>query len=263
MRHQALPAENRSVDHALVMVHDQPQPCPYLNNRQARMPLHWPTRAIDPLLLDDFMEAGFRRSGSFLYRTQCIGCQACEPSRVDVDQFRLTRSFRRVLRRGDQLLTVHIGDPKVDAHRLELLNRHRQSRDLALASGPLDESDYRAFLIDSCCDTREMDYFLGDQLVAVATIDLGKTSLSAVYCYFDPDYQRLSLGTYSILKQIEFARQTDRQFVYLGMYVQQNPHLNYKARFTPQQRRCGENWQWFGEQTEKVDNGQGVPSHKR
>ena len=69
--------------------------------------------------------------------------------------------------------------------------------------------------------------------------------MSAVYNFFDPQYSRLSIGTYSILKQIEFAQKTNRQFVYLGLYVQQNQHLNYKARFTPQERLIDGRWVAF------------------
>ncbi len=37
-------------------------------------------------------------------------------------------------------------------------------------------------------------------------IDCGEKSVSAFYTYFDPDFSKLSLGTYSILKQIEFVK---------------------------------------------------------
>jgi leucyl-tRNA---protein transferase len=242
MRQQAKPDDKPSIDHALVMVHDQPQPCPYLTDRQARMPLHWPNRPIDADLMDDFLAAGYRRSGSFLYRTQCPGCQSCEPSRIDVEQFRWSRSFRRVLRRGDECIEVRFGPPEVDQPRIDLLNKHRMGRDLSISGDQLDEADYRSFLIDSCCDTQEMSYFIDQQLVAVATVDVGNTSLSAVYCYFDTDHERLSLGTYSILKQIEFALDTSRRYLYLGMYVAENSHLNYKARFLPQQRMLADKW---------------------
>lgn len=245
MRHQTQPVEKLSIDQSLVMVHDQPQACPYLDNRQARMPLHWPTRPVDQQLMDQFLESGFRRSGSFLYRTSCDGCRACEPARVDVNRFRWSRSFRRVLKRGDACIQVEFGRPTVDPVRLSLLNKHRCERELSLTSGPLDEADYRSFLIESCCETREMSYFLDGQLVAVATIDVGTRGISAVYCYFDTDHKKLSLGTYSILKQIEFAQQSSRQYVYLGMYVASNAHLNYKARFLPQQRFVEGQWIWF------------------
>ncbi|HBJ33240.1 MAG TPA: arginyltransferase, partial [Planctomycetaceae bacterium] len=66
-----------------------------------------------------------------------------------------------------------------------------------------------------------------------------------VYTHFDPDYSKYSLGTYAILRQIAWAQQTRRQYVYLGMYVQENSHLNYKSRFIVQQRLIRGEWVTF------------------
>ncbi|WP_164104627.1 arginyltransferase [Candidatus Laterigemmans baculatus] len=243
MRHQLTPVDSPLTSNALVMIHDQPQPCPYLEGRQARMPLHWPIRLVSPAEFDAYMEAGYRRSGTFLYRTRCGGCQACEPTRLDVERFCWSRSLRRVRDRGDRVLECRLQPPMADRSRVDLLNRHRDERNLASSGGPLSLADYEAFLVESCCDTQELSYWMGERLVALATVDLGATSLSAVYCFFDPDCAKLSLGTYSILKQIELAAATSRRYVYLGMYVAGNPHLNYKSRFVPQERRIDGRWQ--------------------
>lgn len=209
------------------------------------MPLHWPMGVLSPSALDDHMALGYRRSGTFLYRTACHDCRACEPTRLDVESFQLSRSLRRVLQRGNAVLEVEIREPQVDACRVELLNRHRIERQLTSTSGALDHSDYQSFLVETCCDTREMSYWINGVLVALATVDFGAESLSAVYCFFDPGYSKLSLGTYSILRQLDLAASTGRRYLYLGMYVAENPHLNYKARFRPHQRRIGGCWRMF------------------
>jgi arginine-tRNA-protein transferase len=241
MRHPSPVADTPPFDPTLVVVQDTTQPCPYLLGREARMPLQWPTRPIDAAEFDRYMESGFRRSGQFVYNTACAGCQACEPTRVLVEQFRWTRSFRRVLKRGDDSIDMVISDPQVDLERLTLLNRHRSERELGQGTR-LSLDDYRCFLIESCCETRELTYWYQNKLAAVATIDLGVESVSAVYCFFDPSLHRFSLGTYSILKQIQLAQNTSRQYLYLGMYVANNSHLNYKARFQPQERLVGQTW---------------------
>ena len=112
---------------------------------------------------------------------------------------------------------------------------------------PIDAESYRSFLIDTCCDTMELAISLGDELVAVSIVDVGKSSTSAVYTHFDPAASRYSLGTYAILEQIEWAKATGRKYVYLGMYVAANRHLNYKARFAPQQRLSRDRWISFDE----------------
>ena len=227
----------------LILVHDQTQECPYLDNRLARMPLRLPIGKLDGEELDELLAHGYRRTGDFLYRTECPGCQSCEPTRVLVDRFEWTTSLRRVLRRGDADLTAHIGPVLGDPTRISLFNRHRQVRELDRGDPPVEANGYLAFLVESCCRSVELAVRHQDRLIAVSIIDIGKRSLSAVYTHFDPQWSRYSLGTYAVLKQIEYACETGRPYVYLGMYVAENRHLNYKSRFRPQQRFIDGRWQ--------------------
>lgn len=231
-----------SPESRLIVVHDQRQPCPYLADTVARMPLRMPIGRINPASLDRLLELGYRRSGAFLYRAQCPGCQACEPTRVLVDSFTWTASMRRVLGRGDRELQTQWGPPQSDLQRLRLFNHHRQQRSLDQGEQGIDLDGYQAFLVASCCETVELAIHHQETLVAIALVDVGQNSLSAVYTHFDPAYSRYSLGTYAVLQQIRRAHQSGRRFVYLGMYVAANRHLNYKARFQPQQRLVAGQW---------------------
>ena len=212
----------------------------------ARMPLRLPIGEINGAALDSLLALGYRRTGDFLYRTQCPLCQACEPTRVLAQQFVWSRSLLRVLRRGDADLVMSVGPPRCDDPRIELFNRHRQLRGLACNDEPVDVRSYRAFLVDSCCESIELTFTHQDRIVAVAVVDVGRDSLSAVYTHFEPDLHRYSLGTYAVLKQIEYAVATQRTYVYLGMYVAASPHLNYKARYQPQQRLVHGRWEAAG-----------------
>jgi leucyl-tRNA---protein transferase len=175
-----------------------------------------------------------------LYRPQCPVCRACQAIRLPVAEFRSTAGQRRAWRRGEQQLTCHVGEPAVDARRVRLFNRHRLERGLATQSISADE--YAGFLVASCCPMIEFDFFHGAQLAAVAIADRGQTSLSAVYCYYDPRLSGHSLGTYAILKQVDFCRQQRLRFLYLGLFVAANPHMSYKDRFRPNERLVDGKW---------------------
>ena len=226
----------------LVVVQDQLQVCPYLHGVTARMPLQLPVGKVTPAVTDRLLALGYRRSGDFVYRTQCPTCRECKPTRVDVTKFRCTRSMKRIQRRGVHDLSHRWSEPRVDSKRIELFNQHREQRGLGQESPPIDAESYRSFLADSCCETQELSIRFREDLIAIAIVDIGETSISAVYTHFDPQFGRYSLGTYAILRQIEFAIATDRQYLYLGMYVSANTHLNYKARFLPQQRLDQGEW---------------------
>jgi arginyl-tRNA--protein-N-Asp/Glu arginylyltransferase len=225
-----------------LVVYDEPQRCPYLPGRVARMPLRLPARALRGSELDQRLALGDRRQGFVLYRTACATCRACEPVRVLTEDFRLTRSLRRVLRKGDSALRMEMGPPEADAERVALYNLHKATRGLADGQPPIDLGSYREFLSHTCCDSFELRFYAGSELVAVSVVDRGQRSLSAVYCYYDPGHAHLSLGTYAILKEIELCRRWRMPLLYLGLYIAQSPVMRYKSRFLPQQRLQGGLW---------------------
>lgn len=221
---------------------DSPHPCSYLPGRTALLPLRYQCAQVTPEEFDDCLAAGDRRTGRFLYRTACPECRACEPIRLDLARFSPSQTQRRELRKGDSLLCVTIGEPVVDERRVELFNLHQTGRGLADGESPIDQAAYQEFLTESCCNTLEFGYYAGSQLVAVAIADAGATSLSAVYCYYDPAFRDLSLGTYSVLRQADYCRQTQRRYLYLGFYVAKSPRMSYKAKFHPHQRLISGQW---------------------
>src|SRR5581483_11831543 len=185
-----------------------------------RLPLRMALGNIGPDGFDALLEAGDRRTGPLLYRPSCPGCTSCEALRVPVRDFRPSRSQRRVLRRNDGEVRTERHRPALTPEHLALYNRHSRERGLALRTDPAGESDYRFFLIESCVDTWELRYLVGDRLVAVSVLDFGRRSVSSVYHYFDPAEAWRSLGVYSVLKEIELCASLGIDWYYLGLYVE-------------------------------------------
>jgi arginine-tRNA-protein transferase len=221
------------------------EPCPYLPGRDARLPMRFPLRHLEPEEFDECMAAGDRRAGSMLYAPDCPGCKACEAIRLDVARFRPSRTQRRVMRRGDREIRIQCGAARIDGQRAALFNKHRNLRGLNQGESNIDTQEYGEFLVRSCCETLELTFFVRDRLAAVAICDRGATCLSAVYCYFDPDYSRLSPGAYAILTQIDLCRRWGLRYLYLGYYIAESPHMSYKANYRPHERLIDGHWQEF------------------
>ena len=164
---------------------------------------------------------------------------------MPVAAFRASRSQRRAFRQGEALLDVSTGPPTTTPEKVALYNRHKLERDLALGDDLLDEASYHELFVESCVDTLEIEYRHEGRLVGVALIDVASDALSAVYTYFDPGVRGVSIGTYSILKQIEFCRRLDLPYLYLGLWVAGSPPMQYKLRFQPHQRRIDAEWRDF------------------
>ncbi|MEM9071482.1 MAG: arginyltransferase [Myxococcota bacterium] len=233
------------VQPAELLVHDATEDCPYLPGRTARMPLRLPVRNLSGAELDSRLARGDRRHGALFYRPSCPRCQACEAIRLRRG-FPLSRTHKRILRRGDRELRVELGPPFVSDERVALYDAHRFQRGLARPGAPsMDSLGYQRFLVDRQCEAFELRYYLGDKLVGVAVTDRGKESLSAVYCYYDPTLPKLSLGTYSILTQLRLCEEWNLEYLYLGLYIAGCSAMTYKARFRPHERLIGEQWTRF------------------
>ena len=227
------------------VLHDGPTPCGYLADHIARIPLRLPVRPLTPEESAERLRLGDRRQGLLLYQPACPGCRACEAIRLPVAAFQPSRAQRRAFRQGEALLDVSTGPPATTPEKVALYNRHKLERDLALGDDLLDEASYHELFVESCVDTLEIEYRHGERLVGVALVDLASDALSAVYTYFDPAVRGVSIGTYSILKQIEFCRQLDLPYLYLGLWVAGSPPMQYKLRFRPHQRRIDGQWRDF------------------
>lgn len=180
----------------------------------------------------DLLEENHRRSGWIVYRPVCRGCQACRPIRIPVARFQPSRSQRRCLNRN-QDVQLELGPCEPSEEKRQLHNRFIEARFDKGESGFSSLSSYAEVFGPSPVTTVEMRYRVGERLVGLGIVDLLPEVVSSVYFFFDPDEGRRSLGTYSVLREVELARSTGRPWVYLGYFVSGCREMTYKARFRP------------------------------
>ena len=72
-----------------------PAPCPYLSGHLERKVFTQLQGALAAPLNDALTHAGFRRSQNIAYKPACESCNACISVRIVVNQFNLTKSFKR------------------------------------------------------------------------------------------------------------------------------------------------------------------------
>ncbi|OWA53710.1 Arginyl-tRNA--protein transferase 1 [Hypsibius exemplaris] len=94
-----------------------------------------------------------------------------------------------------------------------------------------------------------LHYILDGKLVGVDVLDVLPDCVTSVYFFYDPDYSYLSLGTYSVLKEIEMIRALNKKYpeiqhASLGFYVHSCPKMQYKAKFQPSYLLCPEVFTW-------------------
>jgi len=207
-------------------------PCSYLPGREAQTLFLDPRDTINQDLYQGLTEHGFRRSGGHLYRPHCGECQACVPTRIPVDRFEPRRSQRRVLARNADL-TLRL-EPAIFSRRYyELYARYIQGRHRDGDMYPPSTDQFRSFLLSQWSNSVFLNSYLDSELIAVAVTDQQAKGYSAIYTFFDPDHVDRSLGTFSILKQIEHCRRTGIPHLYLGYWIRESRKMRYKVDFRP------------------------------
>jgi len=218
--------------------------CPYLPNRLARNEAFYAER-LDGSLYERLLGRGFRRSGRVVYRPRCRGCAECRSLRVPVGEFAPSRSLRRVWRKNADL-HVTIGPPVATDDKFDLFLRYLETQHDQTMGRTFET--FHDFLYDSPTQTIEFAYHLGRRLVGVSLADCCPGGLSSVYMYFEPDCAARSLGTYSVLWEIDHCRRAGLSYYYLGYHVAGCGKMSYKSHFHPYQILVGDDrWVTFRE----------------
>lgn len=228
----------------------EPSTCAYLKDRQASLEYRL-MLDVSPEELDHLLARGWRRFGPAYFRPRCRGCSECVPLRIPVLTFRRSRQQRRAYNRCRDLRLV-VGTPVVDAARLELYRAwHEMQGDArGWSREDITEQEYHHQFAFPHPSAREFAYYDdrapgGSRLVCVSIVDDTPLALSAVYTYHHPAYRKLSLGTASILFQLEAAARSNKRWVYLGYRVKDCLSSVYKSRFRPHELLVG--WPEFDE----------------
>lgn len=196
-------------------------------------------------LNDALSKQGFRRSQNVLYRPSCAECSACLSARINVAEFVPSKTQKRVLRRNSDLRRQAIS-PWATEEQYALFRKYLDGRHAHGGMADMDIFEFAAMVEETPIRSRVIEYKNqdkgADELTAVCLTDVLDDGLSMVYSFFDPDNDRLSLGTYIILDHIRIAQEAKLPYVYLGYWVPGSKKMSYKARFSALEIYQGGEW---------------------
>jgi arginine-tRNA-protein transferase len=165
------------------------------------------------------------------------------PSRYNLHEFPFSKNMKRILARNRDLDWV-VRPLRITPAKEKLYLEHSLNRFKTPPKEPLTKQ-YADFLYHPA-KMMEMCFFDDDDLIAFSIFELGDTAMSSHAGIWSPKAAERSLGTFTILKEIEWAKaNTYCNYYYIGPYHQYNNRYHYKARFPGFQLYDWDNDQWI------------------
>ncbi len=183
----------------------------------------------------NMLQRGWRRFGNMHFVPECKDCHECQTIRIDVKKYKFSKSERRIFNKNKNT-KVYMQKPTVTLEHIELFNKyHKNMQDKKnWNENNIDVDEYVKSYVNGAHEYgKELLYFIDDRLVAVALADVMNDALSSVYCYYDHDYEYLSLGKFSILAQLSIAKQSNIPYLYLGYWIKDHFSMGYKENYKP------------------------------
>jgi len=165
------------------------------------------------------------------------------PARYWINKLKITKSMRRVLARNSDLKIVtrplRITPGKENLYLAFHLNRFGCAPREPLNKRYQYIVYHPARLMETCC-------FLDEELIAFSIFEVGDYSIWSNLGVWSQAHAARSLGTLTILKEIEYARAHGLMHYYLGHYNPRDARYLYKSRFRPLELYDWDNQRWIG-----------------
>lgn len=211
-----------------------PGECSYLPDETASLAYRYLIDISAPEF-EAMLSRGWRRQGACFFRPACPNCTKCRSLRVDAGAFSPTKSQRRCRNRNSDVRLV-IRKPMLSQAHIDVFNAYHA--DMHERRGwersPTTAEEYsRTFLAGRFAFASEFAYLRGKELLGVGLVDVTPNAMSSIYFYHHPDWRPAGPGTYSALRELEYAKETGRKWLYLGYWIAENASMAYKVRFGP------------------------------
>ncbi|HDY93469.1 MULTISPECIES: arginyltransferase [Pseudoalteromonas] len=215
--------------------------CSYLPNRQEQLLVILDPSCYSTDKFESLLGLGFRRSGNQIYRPHCPICSACNSVRVLAQDFIPSKSQKRKLNKAKNQFEVKYSTQERPEY-YPLYSKYITMRHQDGSMYPPEKEQFQSFLLCSWLKITFIELWHQDTLAAVAVTDCMNSSISAIYTFFDPDFEHYSLGSVMILEQLKFAKEQNKQYVYLGYQIDECDKMKYKTQFLPAQKQLNDEW---------------------
>ena len=214
---------------------------PYLRRpRKNGHPLYYDYISInEPLSAachDDYLSIGYFRMGSGMYEENMTYYEGrflnSFRTRLDLKNHQFSKSQRKLMRRNAARFRVEVHDDDLLPEQFEIEQRYRDYRGrpgenalLAVIRGTYVKQNY--------FPTRQLRLYDGERLAAFSFFDVGERYGASLMGVFEPEYERFSLGYYTMLLEIDYLKKHRFAYYAPGSVTPGQQAMDYKRRVGP------------------------------
>ena len=223
-----------------------PEPCPYLKDEIYRQE-YFAGTDLDGPEFQQLLDQRWRRFGTVFFRPVCPDCRKCRPLRVIACSFTPTKSQKRVLKKNRNT-RVEFASLKFKEEFFSIYEKHSLSKFDQVGN----REEFIRNFYNPGVSSFQSEYYIDGVPAGFGILDLSSNGLSSVYFCYDPEFSEYSLGSFSILKEIELTASVGLKYYYLGYYIEESPRMVYKGRFHPHEILENGVWSHSGESEKSI-----------
>ncbi len=182
--------------------------------------------------LDKYLENAWYRMGQAIFTCHFLFFEEklFSPiwTRLPLKGYEFKKRLRKLKTRNDQMFSTLVRPAQIDEEKEALFQVYKNNFNGILSPSlkisQQDSFDYNIF------PTYEIAIYHGQKLVAFSFFDVGKNSLASIKGVYDPDYEKYSLGFYTMLREIQYGQELGFEYYYPGYIVPGFPRFDYKTR---------------------------------
>lgn len=197
--------------------------------------------------LDKLLASGWFRNCNMLFKAKvlCLDGELNNVINIRLDlnkQSDFTKKQKKIYAKARQLFSIKIEDA-IHTQEKNLLYQKHQERFKGYVYKNLDQFLYgespNRFNIFY---TKEISVYDGDKLIAFSLFDIGKMAVASILCVFDEAYSKYSLGYFTMMEEIIYAKEHGFKYYYPGYILDHSNAFNYKLKMGKYDYYDGERW---------------------
>jgi len=204
-----------------------------------------------PKLMDKLLNLGYFRSGKSMFHSPVTFIDGVANStirtRLTLENHQLGKSSRKLLAKNNRKFRHELVDLDLDEEILDLYDIYKRDCFKGNLNGMLSEW-LEGSLEKEIFNTKIVKFYDGDKLIAASFIDLGLTSMASIMGIYHPEYSKYSMGIYSMLVEVDYAKAKGLTYYYPGYILSASSRFEYKKKVGSLEYKSFDNVNWRAEE---------------